>query len=224
MSRSWTPTLPSKRGTTLPPRGAERKRVDARTRPSLTSPPGLPARKKRVAFHKTWWFGAGLGLVVSFLVVAGGFWFGSRMSHRVEVGPAPSAALAPAPASSTTVVLRATPADASLFFDGEPLPDNPARLTRPRDGQPHVVRATAPHRASKDVSLVLDGPTVSVDIALDLDPLASSLPSPPASSAHPNVATRPHGTVAALAASSAPASEPSVRKKPPLDTSDPWQR
>ncbi len=218
MSRSWTPTLPSKGTTPFASGGAAR--AVARTRPSLTSPPGLPIRKKKVAFQRTWWFGACLGLVVSFSVVAGGYWFGSRISRRATSSPSTVVASGPSAASSATVVLRATPADASLFLDGDPLLDNPARLTRPQDRRPHVVRATAPNCVSKSVSLFIDGPAVSVDIALDPEPSHASLVT---ASAPPNVVARRHGT-AVLAATSTSAPEPAVRRKPPLDTTDPWQR
>lgn len=105
-----------------------------------------------------------------------------------------------------------------LYVDDAPLADNPARAPFPRDGRQHTVRAEAPGHAQKEISVAFDSPSLAVDIALDAEP---KVPSP---SAHKGVApARPHGTPS-LATVVAPIGEPSARKKPPLDTTDPWQR
>ncbi len=118
----------------------------------------------------------------------------------------------------TALFVRATPADALLYVDGAPLADNPARSPFPRDGRQHTVRAEAPGHVQKEISVAFDSPSIAVDIALDAEPKG---PSP---SAHKGaLPARPHGAPSQTTTVT-PSGEPSARKKPPLDTTDPWQR
>lgn len=168
------------------------------------------------------WGSAIVGFSVAVAVVVSGFLMGkmtSTSSRPATVAAAPAASLSPAPPVDVTALfVRATPADALLFVDDAPLADNPARAPFPRDGRQHTVRAEAPGHAPKEISVAFDSPSLAVDIALDAEP---KIPSP---SAHKGAApARPHGAPT-LATVVAPSGDPSARKKPPLDTTDPWQR
>ncbi len=159
--------------------------------------------------------------IASLVTIVTGFFAGAHISRGRAKAHAPPVVVTPSEESSI-VSVRATPADATLFFDGVELPDNPSRVSHVRDGVAHSVRAVAPGHQRKEVSVALDGPTVSIDIALDVDPVAVAAPSPRPSSSPPAIRPyHPHGTVAAAPS---PNAEPSGKKKPTLDTTDPWQR
>lgn len=169
------------------------------------------------------WGSAILGFVVAVTVVVSGFLIGkmtSTSNRPATAATAPPASVSPSapPVDTTALFVRATPADAVLYVDDAPLADNPARAPFPRDGRQHTVRAEAPGHAQKEISVAFDSPSLAVDIALDAEP---KVPSP---SAHKGATpARPHGAPS-LATVVAPSGEPSARKKPPLDTTDPWQR
>lgn len=163
-----------------------------------------------------------MAVVAAGAVIAAGYFVGARMGQKpvkvVAVAPA-VAPVAPVASENTMISVRVTPADATIFLDGSQLLDNPARVSQARDGQPHSVRAVAPGHLPKDVKVALDGPTVSVDIALD--PAPHQEEGVTARAQKPSAA-RPHG--APLTAPK-PTIVPSVgHPRPPLDTTDPWQR
>lgn len=225
MSRPWTPTLRSKRGTTLPsPKLAPRPVAVTRPSPGSRSASSSGTSKRGTADGARpttpTWGSAIVGFTVAVAVVVSGFLIGkmtSTSSRPAASAAAPAASLSPGPpVDVTSLFVRATPADALLFVDDAPLADNPARAPFPRDGRQHTVRAEAPGHAPKEISVAFDSPSLAVDIALDAEP---KVPSP---SAHKGLApARPHGAPATVVA---PSAEPSARKKPPLDTTDPWQR
>lgn len=228
MSRPWTPTLRSKRGTTLPsPKLAPRPLAVTRPSPGARAAPSPEGPKRAVPGGarptKPTWGSAIVGFVVAVTVVVSGFLIGkmTASSSRPAAATTPSpASVSPSaiPISTTALFVRATPADAVLYVDDEPLADNPARAPFPRDGRQHTVRAEAPGHTQKEISVAFDSPSLAVDIALDAEP---KIPSPSAHKSAPPA--RPHGAPS-LATVVAPSGEPSARKKPPLDTTDPWQR
>ncbi|MBK8215153.1 MAG: hypothetical protein IPK71_15545 [Myxococcales bacterium] len=228
MSRPWTPTLRSKRGTTLPspklaprPLAVTRPSPGGRAASSAAGPKRADTAGARAA--RPTWGSAILGFVVAVTVVVSGFLIGkmtSPSSRPAAATTAPAASVSPSalPIDVTALFVRATPADAVLYVDDAPLADNPARAPYPRDGRQHTVRAEAPGHTPKEISVAFDSPSLAVDIALDAEP---KVPSP---SAHKGATpARPHGAPS-LATVVAPSGEPSSRKKPPLDTTDPWQR
>lgn len=97
-------------------------------------------------------------------------------SHEDAASPPPAgagstavqAAPAEAPARPATVHVRiaASPRDAALFLDGEPLATNPFKAQLERSGATREVRAEAPGYASARAEIVLD---TDVDLDLDLD-------------------------------------------------------
>jgi len=225
MSRSWTPTLQSRRGNSSrpAPRLASARAQAAKTKASVGAPergllprsegPAAPRPTRRIAR----WILVGIGSLVTIVT---GFFVGAHISRgRAQAATPPAVVM---PSEGSLVFVRATPADATLFFDDVQLPDNPARVHHVRDGVAHTVHAVAPGHQRKDVNVALDGPTVSIDIALDVDPVTVASPSPRPSSSPPAIRPyHPHGTVAAAPS---PNAEPSGKKKPTLDTTDPWQR
>ncbi|HVY25781.1 MAG TPA: serine/threonine-protein kinase [Polyangiaceae bacterium] len=98
---------------------------------------GTPARKKT-----PWLVGVGvLGLALSAYALA------TRSPGDVTAPPS-AARSAPPPAaelatktSSVKIELRASPSDARLYLDGEPLAGNPALRVLPGDGKVHQLRA-----------------------------------------------------------------------------------
>lgn len=212
-----TPTMPSAR--------------DLNTQVSRPSAPRRSARAPRTLVSgeapRRRWFGKlavpFFAFSLSLFVVALGLLVKSRLAKQptvaVEAPPAapPSGEVSP----STALFFRVTPADASLYLDGEALPDNPARVTRPRDGKSHKARATASGHAPKEVSVSFDGTAVQVDISLE--PLPAS-----ATSVTSALVDRPlKKQASATPAPVAPTPSASSGRHPAkviIDQTDPWQR
>ena len=123
--------------------------------------------------------------------------------------PAAAKPAAPTPTvSRVSVALQATPAEAKLYLDDQPLPANPTTKLILADGKAHVLRAEAPGfaKATSEFS-----PTEDTTVALTLTPVehaAHTTSDAPASAAHryPVRAGRPvvAGAPAAAPATAAP--------------------
>jgi serine/threonine-protein kinase len=101
-----------------------------------------------------------------------------------ESAAAPASALAPptaAPAAEEATIdltIKASPPEAKIFIDGKPLPSNPVKETRPRDGAMHVLRAEAPGHDPREESIAFDK-SIFVTIELRPSPAAFEVPSKP---------------------------------------------
>ncbi len=160
----------------------------------------------------------------SLFVVAVGLLVKARITKHAASAP-PVSAEAPLSggeaALTTALFFRATPADAALFLDDEPLPDNPARVTRNRDGKAHKARALAPGYLPKEVSVAFDGASVQLDLALE------SLPTSAASVSSAVVERPLRKQASASPTPTAPSPTASVGRRPAkviIDPTDPWQR
>ncbi len=161
-------------------------------------------KRRRKGVYWSWLGGAAamLGVLVLWRI------FSKEPPAAPVVPSMPAATAEPPPESRATpkvsIRLSASPPEARLYFDNEPLPSNPYVSSIPPDGNQHVIRAEAQGYASNSTTLVLDR---DADIALALE--HSKTPSVP-------VAPRPHARPAPAAA--APASTPA--SSPPQPKSD----
>ncbi len=175
-------------------------------------------------------------LVASAALAAGGFAayrFTPRNAAKEASEPTASASI---PATSATpeegqplidYTVRASPANARIWIDGQLAPENPATGRRPRDGAMHVVRVEAPGHETKEEQLAFDR---SLFVTVELRPAAVA----------PTVtAAAPTGTPTAASAPSVTTPHaPSPRRAPPppappgakprapgaaLDTENPYQ-
>jgi hypothetical protein len=92
-----------------------------------------------------------------------------------------SASASPA-AAEIDFTIRAAPAQAKIFVDGQPMPTNPASGRRARDGAIHVVRVEAPGFESREEQLAFDR---SVFVTLELHAAAASQATATGASATP---------------------------------------
>jgi eukaryotic-like serine/threonine-protein kinase len=117
-----------------------------------------------------------LGLALLGLL-GGGAYFAQQRQNATTVPETGSPAVAPtlqAPPQPVapgrvSIALRATPAQAKLYLDGEALPANPTTRLLPADGKTHVLRAEAP--GFSDASTEFE-PTRDTALELTLAPLA----------------------------------------------------
>lgn len=216
--KSVTPTMPSQRDLKTQVSRQLAPRSSKRSPKTLVS--GQGTRKAWYGKLAMPFFAFSLAL----FVVAVGLLARARLAKPAASTPAVTAdaPLAVGEATVTTsLFFRATPADAALFLDGEALPDNPARVTRTRDGKAHKARAIAPGYSPKEVSVAFDGASVQVDLALE------SLPTS-AASVSSAVVERPLRKQASAAPEPpAPTPIPSAGHRPAkviIDPTDPWQR
>jgi serine/threonine-protein kinase len=70
----------------------------------------------------------------------------------------------------TTVTVRATPAEAKIFFDDAALDGNPATSSFKRDAVKHRVRAEAPGFSPKSEWVTFEARTMTMELILDPDP------------------------------------------------------
>jgi serine/threonine-protein kinase len=110
-------------------------------------------------------------------VLGAGAYFAQQRQNATVVAETGSPVVAPtlqsppppgAPAR-VSITLRASPAQARLFLDGEALPANPTTRLFPADGKTHVLRAEAP--GFSDASTEFE-PTRDTALELTLAPLA----------------------------------------------------
>jgi hypothetical protein len=205
--KGQTPTLRSVKGATQVSR-VER----GRTPKTLVSGLG-PRKRPRLAAS----FLAASGAV---FIASLGLLFGRSFMRPAE--PSVSKAQEPQLTPTTAIYFRATPADATLYLDDEPLLDNPSRVTRPRDGKSHRAVALASGYTTKEVTVVFDGSSVQMDIALESV-------STPLGSTSAAVVERPVRKTAAIASGlpAAPSTSSSAPHRPTkviIDQADPWQR
>jgi hypothetical protein len=213
-----TPTMPSARDLKTQVSRQIAPRASARSPRTLVS--GESSRRPWFSKLAVPFFAFSLSL----FVVAVGLLVKSRFSAPVTTSPetptAPSNTAGEA-SSATALFFRVTPADASLYLDGEALPDNPARVSRPRDGKSHKARAVANGYAPKEVTVSFDGTSVQVDIALE--PLPSSATSITSAAVERPARKQASASPAALP----PAPSASSGRHPAkviIDPTDPWQR
>jgi serine/threonine-protein kinase len=88
-----------------------------------------------------------------------------------QVKPAAAAAPTAAAIARVSVTLKASPAEAKLFLDDQPLPTNPTTKLLMADGKAHVLRAEA-HGFAKATSEF--SPTEDTTVALSLTPVERS--------------------------------------------------
>jgi hypothetical protein len=77
-----------------------------------------------------------------------------------------------ADAAQIEVTIKASPPEARIFVDGNPMPANPATTNRPRDGAIHLLRIEAPGYEPREQTLPFDR-SVLVDIELHPSAAAS---------------------------------------------------
>jgi serine/threonine protein kinase len=188
------PPSPSRPSATPPPlhRSGSDAPPSAHTDPTAVGAleaPGAPAAPRRRS-HRA--LGIGLGA----LGVAA---FAAALALRpgpppdAEATGAPPPASAPAsPAASAApdpveITVRASPATALLFLDGNPLPSNPHTLRVAADGSRHQVRAEARGYRAKADELSFDR-GARLDLALEREARAAP---PPAPAPPPRKPTRP---------------------------------
>jgi len=144
--------------------------------------------------------------------------------EAAPVAAASVSAPAPAPAAISVerpevilFIARATPANARIFVDNEPLSSNPYEGLWRRDEARHVIRAEAPGYSAASVELVFDK-EVRIELALQR-------PEPAAATPTPREKNKP--VPAATTAPSPPddLSElpPTKRTRRPIDTESPWK-
>jgi serine/threonine-protein kinase len=104
----------------------------------------------------------------------------------------PSTTTAPAQpaADNVEIVFTAAPAQARLFFDGEPLAGNPATVVRTKDVAAHSLSASAPGYAAKSMAVALDRDS---RLSIELE-RQTARPSAPRASANGRSASAPSGT------------------------------
>ena len=127
---------------------------------------------------------------------------------------------APAVDAPTTVVLfiSSIPEGAKLFFDDEPLGDNPSRREVLHDGKVHQVRAESPGFASTSVEVKADG---AKEVVLTLRRLGGrSAPAAAATKAPPPAKTEAPAPPPATTKPEEPKNARDRIKE--LDTSNPW--
>ena len=149
--------------------------------------------------------------------------------------------------TTTSVTVRATPAQAKIFFDDGVLEGNPATSSFRRDVVKHRVRVEAPGFTPKSEWVTFDAPTMTIELILDPEPTASPKSSGSNSGANakkpPTAPTPPTWQPPRVAPPSVPAVTAPVVAQPPgplptntpstpvtvarptgpdLDKSDPW--
>lgn len=122
-------------------------------------PVAAPRRPPRIAIGLAWAIGAlalgGLGLMG-----ATGVAISARRPSHVA---APSA---PPPLAAPGLKIEASPAWATIEWDGERLP-NPASIERAPDGRVHHVRVSAPGFVSQSIDHTYDSANTSLSVGLD---------------------------------------------------------
>jgi eukaryotic-like serine/threonine-protein kinase len=109
-------------------------------------------------------------------------WFTLRTQAPAVSGSAaaPPASAAPAAAqlpADIEIRVSATPAEARIFFDEEPLAQNPGARRWPRDGRSHKLRVEAPGYITTYRNLATDR-DLMIEVALERVP-AGAYASPP---------------------------------------------
>lgn len=137
----------------------------------------------------------------------------TRVSSAL-VDSAPSAAASvptAAAAREVAVSFAALPKEATLFLDGNRLPENPYRAQLPADAKTHELRAEAPGYVTQSLSVSLSGPS-NLDLALVKSPSESGSKRKPVAGSK---------RVATPAASPVAAPEPAPTKKASAAHCDP---
>jgi hypothetical protein len=75
-----------------------------------------------------------------------------------------------APSAKTSIIIKATPADAKITFDDGPVAGNPAELTLVRDGTVHRVRVEAPGHLTQTQLVTTNVPAIPIDLTLERTP------------------------------------------------------
>jgi serine/threonine-protein kinase len=235
LANAYTPTVPETPSEGVSSPGVHRTEAGVTAGVAPTTPVGeitdrttLPSQRPRPSKR--------LGTGVVLLGVAAAVAISAR--GLLRSGPAPEAAeplrsvVAPAPVPEVVLQISASPATASLWLDGKPVP-NPHVEKRAPNPAPHELRAEAPGHAPARQTFTLDRDQ-RIDLLLEPQPApaetastapatappkaprAVPLPVPPRSAAPPpSVATPPPP----------PAPPPSEPPKSPfkIDRSDPWK-
>jgi serine/threonine-protein kinase len=152
----------------------------------------------------------------------------TRAEANTSVSVSSAQATPAAPASTTAtpdapkveITIKATPQEAHIFVDEQPIDTNPATLKRPRDGAIHVVRIESPGYDTREESFAFDR---NLLVNLDLRPLPPTMELP---NTKPQKATRETRTVRTSAPPPPPSPPPSPRPRStgkPLDSENPYQ-
>jgi hypothetical protein len=179
-----------------------------------------------------------LALMAGVVLALGGWGFAVARKARAAAAPVASAApaerasaspsasgepraagavaSAASPALDVEISVQATPPDARIWIDGQPMTGNPATVRRPRDAAMHVVRVEAVGHGPRDVQFGFDR---SVLVTVDLRPSPPALPpSASASGSSPRPSARPPATRRPW-----PPGAPRPRGPKALDTENPYQ-
>jgi serine/threonine-protein kinase len=150
--------------------------LDAQRPSTVTvSGPTVVAETKKSFNWRLGAVGAALLLLFSLVIFRGG---GSTPTPPVSsatpvgaspAGPAPS----PAPVAQGTLRVRAMPASASLFLDGQPLSSNPYVGTLPLNGAEREIKAQAPDHKTTTRRFVMKS---DLEMTLDLERDATEAP------------------------------------------------
>jgi serine/threonine-protein kinase len=140
-------------------------------------------------------------------------------------GTAASTVAAPEPVREVTLTVRAEPADAKVFLDGQPMSEGTKKLAR--DGAAHQVRAEARGYQTKTVSALLDQDRdITVVLEKERPGLHAWTPRP----AHPSQPTTTPAPVATAVPTPTATDVPrpnatGTGRKPsrPLDPNNPWE-
>jgi hypothetical protein len=223
-----TPTLPER---TAPVEAPSANPTDAAM--ALVNRPGL-RRRTRIL----------IGTVALALGMAGlatfAFWQrerpASELAHAAPtIAAAPLQPSAPSP-PERSIRISASPPQATLSLDGQPLAQNPFVSVRPNDTTLHELRAEATDHEPELRWIRFD---TNVDLTLVLRPHASADPNPPPAKRPPKKTTRRTPATPSAEtppATTAPATTPPIQTEPPapahgrsskkglqLDRSDPWK-
>lgn len=151
----------------------------------------------------------------------------------------PSAALtSPSPVAEVKLTFSASPPEATLYLDDEPLSSNPHSTKLPKDGRSHALRAEARGYATKSMTFPIDS---DKEIVVSLEKVAAPTTTTPVAYApRAQPVARPHpaspppvasATATATIPTSPPPPKPDTSLSPPqarkprsLDTGNPWDK
>lgn len=180
---------------------------------------------------------SGRRMWISALVVAVGLLalvvvLGSRLKDKRAPSPTEGGPAAGAEARTTRVVVRATPASATVLLDGARLTGDPPTIEVPRDGATHALRIEGAGYKPYEENVVASEHQILITAGLmpdDADHPAE--PAPSASATNPTVKTttrisRPTGRApgtAAVPEEVSEASAPGAVRSAPTATHDPFE-
>jgi hypothetical protein len=165
-------------------------------------------------------------IVLLFLLLGAGGYFGYRLTAepRAETVPGPAPLPAETPSANLSQIhvrVIAFPREARIFIDGNPMPENPLDQMMPRDEAPHELRVEADgfEAQKRDISLARD---LDLTVALDAtNNEASEVPPAPATA--PKVRPQVRGTKPQPTPRAQPQPAPAPATKTKAGCDPPWR-